>query len=238
MSVGIVKESKYEILAILREEYRVKSELDIYYNGEPWASGISKVDFTSFYINQYDSVFSSIPEGEPLYFVLHSPLGKIEFCTRLNPEPSSASSGTSLAFLLPDTLTILQRRVTQRVDVKNEYGFFCAGRHRSGENYKCVINDLSEGGCSFVSNTFNKKFMQQGMSLDNVEISLAEYGSITASLKVVSVIPVTQDSIQDRETFRISCKFNYKNPDFKKNMEDIILKITVDQKLKSRRLIS
>lgn len=77
--------------------------------------------------------------------------------------------------------------------------------------------------------------MDKGMALDNVEISLAEYGIIVTSLKVVNVTPVYQDRSHERSVFRISCKFNYKNPETKKYIEDTVLKITVDQKLKARR---
>ncbi|ROR13606.1 flagellar brake protein [Erwinia sp. JUb26] len=235
MSVGILKESKYEILAILREECRVKSEIDIYYQGELWAANIKKVDFSCFYINPGDTDFSSIIDDAAFSFVLHSQLGKIEFSAVLNTACDRQNTTNAIAFFLPDRINILQRRLTQRVRVKNDPEFFCSGRHKSGESYKCTINDLSEGGCSFISDSFKKKFMDKGMALDNVEISLAEYGIIVTSLKVVNVTPVYQDRSHERSVFRISCKFNYKNPETKKYIEDTVLKITVDQKLKARR---
>ncbi|MEJ4045805.1 flagellar brake protein [Erwinia sp. SLM-02] len=235
MSVGILKESKYEILAILREECRVKSEIDINHKGELWSANIKKVDFSCFYINPDDLDFPAIADNTMFSFVLHSQLGKIEFSAMLNAEYDPENTTNALAFFLPAGIKISQRRLTQRVRVKNDFGFFCSGRHKSGESYKCTINDLSEGGCSFISESFKKKFMDKGMALDNVEISLAEYGIIVASLKVVNVTPVYQNRSHERSAFRISCKFNYKNPDTKKYIEDIVLKITVDQKLKARR---
>lgn len=98
MSVGSLKESKYEILAILREECRVKSEIDIYHQGELWAANIKKVDFSCFYIHPDDSDFSSLMDNAEFSFVLHSQLGKIEFSAVLNAECDSQNTANAIAF--------------------------------------------------------------------------------------------------------------------------------------------
>lgn len=51
MSEGVSKKSRYEIIAILREEFRVKSKLDFSFNDLSWQSDLRKVDSSSFYID-------------------------------------------------------------------------------------------------------------------------------------------------------------------------------------------
>ena len=227
-----MKTSRYEILAILRESSRVKSTLDIYYNNMRYTSQIKDILFDFFSIHKCEMAFPTELQCKTFSFIIHSQLGKIEFLAELSAENNS---GKSLTFLLPESVCVIQRRTSQRINVRDNDGFYCSGRHRSGENFKFSINDLSEGGCSFITGEFNNKFIDKGLSLDFVEFVLSDYGSFIGSVNIINVVPFHPKNSYERDLFRISCKFKYKNNEQREIIEDLILKIAVDNVIKKRR---
>lgn len=79
MIEGTIKTSKYEIIAIFREEQRKQTEIDIFFNNKSISTQIARVDFAEFHI-QSDS---KIPAGN------NSNL----FCIVIQERSSSPPSG-------------------------------------------------------------------------------------------------------------------------------------------------
>lgn len=48
MTEGTIKTSKYEIIAIFREELRKQSEIEIFYNNKNFITQLARVDFQNF----------------------------------------------------------------------------------------------------------------------------------------------------------------------------------------------
>ena len=71
MTEGTIKTSKYEIIAIFREELRKQSEIEIFYNNKNFITQLARVDFSEFHIVTH----TRIPPGHRFKFVLHSDSG-------------------------------------------------------------------------------------------------------------------------------------------------------------------
>lgn len=76
MTEGTIKTSRYEIIAIFREELRKHSEIEVFFNNKNIMTQLTRVDFAEFHIVTQ----SKIPPGHKYKFILHSDSGKIEFC--------------------------------------------------------------------------------------------------------------------------------------------------------------
>lgn len=117
MSEGVSKKSRYEIIAILREEFRVKSKLDFSFNDLSWQSDLRKVDSSSFYIDLPPSFQPSLSENGDVCFQIHSKLGRIEFATaQINTEHNSPDN--IFRFAIPESINILQRRSSPRLKTR------------------------------------------------------------------------------------------------------------------------
>lgn len=75
MTEGTIKTSKYEIIAIFREELRKRTEIEIFFNNTSIITQLTRVDFAEFHIQTH----RKIPSGHKIRFLLHSDSGKIEF---------------------------------------------------------------------------------------------------------------------------------------------------------------
>lgn len=233
MSEGVSKKSRYEIIAILREEFRVKSKLDFSFNDLNWQSDLRKVDSSSFYIDLPPSFQPSLSENGDVCFQIHSKLGRIEFATaQINTEHNSPDN--IFRFAIPESINILQRRSSPRLKTRESYQFCCSGRYKNGVTFKHTLNDVSDGGCSFISTQSQLKFMRKDNVLENVEMSFGEYGSVMTNLKIISVTELHSEKSYEEADFRISCMFQHKSDDYKHYIENVIVKLIIDNKIKNK----
>ena len=149
MTEGTIKTSRYEIIAIFREELRKHSEIEVFFNNKNIMTQLTRVDFAEFHI-------------------VHSDSGKIEFCSSLKKSYNSdAERGNKVSFALPECIHVVQRRRDPRFRLHHRYDFFCRGRHRNGENYLFDIKDISDGGCALIAKSPNLKFLTHSSILKN-----------------------------------------------------------------------
>lgn len=95
MTEGTIKTSKYEIIAIFREELRKQAEIEVFVNNKSTITQLTRVDFAEFHI----TTTCKIPAGHKVKFILHSDSGKIEFCSTLKKiYASSEGKGNKVAF--------------------------------------------------------------------------------------------------------------------------------------------
>ncbi|EFN9698441.1 PilZ domain-containing protein [Citrobacter portucalensis] len=233
MSEGVSKNSRYEIIAILRDELRIQSKLYFYCNDIKHQSTLKKIEGNFFYIKPSTS-HPGLPKESIFYFIIHSPLGKIEFTTN-NRITDKSNSNNLLCFIIPESLSILQRRTSPRINVGYESQFYCSGRYRSGTIYKYHLNDISEGGCSFISLEPLHSFIRNGNKLENSVLNLGEYGQILVNLKIKHISEENNRKQCDATRFRVSCMFYYESEEKKEKIEKIIVKLIIDRKIINRR---
>ncbi|KAB8135897.1 flagellar brake protein [Raoultella ornithinolytica] len=230
MTEGTIKTSRYEIIAIFREELRKHSEIEVFFNNKNIMTQLTRVDFAEFHIVTQ----SKIPPGHKYKFILHSDSGKIEFCSSLKKSYNSdAERGNKVSFALPECIHVVQRRRAPRFRLHHRYDFFCRGRHRNGENYLFDIKDISDGGCALIAKSPNLKFLTHSSILKNSVLSLAEYGEITIDLAIKNVVEVTLD--EDSESYhQVSCQFKFRHREDKTRIEKMLLDLILEAKRKKR----
>ncbi|MDV0787620.1 PilZ domain-containing protein [Citrobacter amalonaticus] len=233
---GNLKKSKYEIMAILREELRVKSQLDFSYNDMKWRTSLQKVKGTYFYVNIPPPIRNNFPQRAGFNFLIHSKLGKVEFVTY----QGKFDSDSNWCFLIPDDISVLQRRLSPRFRVDNKLQFYCTGRFKDGTYYEYHLNDISEGGCSFIAPDNRLNFLSKGSLLYNVKIVLSDYGCLTLNLKIVDVVEQRIDINKEQfeiKNYRISCMFIHKSINHKERLDKILFNFIIDSKNKNRYFI-
>lgn len=228
-----LKKNRYEIIAILREEFRIKSILEFGYNDLSWKSTILLVDSSCFSIECSPPPQLPIPKNSIFYFSVHSNLGRIDFITTLLPTENN-SPDNLLCFAIPDSINIIQRRFSPRLNLRDNYQFFCSGRYKNGFTFRYALNDISEGGCSFTVTKSQLNSIRVGGVLENVNINLGEYGTIIVNLLVINVIKTYIEGLNAESDLRVSCMFQYKSNDIKNYMESIMIKLFVDDKIKRK----
>ena len=232
MPVGFYKKSRFEMLAIFREDCRVKSILVINHEGNKTLSTIKKLDAHYFTVE----LDTFTPYKNINYnFALHSHLGKLEFSTYLFKTETENHQAHIFRFKIPDKIKIVQRRIYPRILLNGHPHFFISGHYDNGGLYKFTINDISEGGFSFVTDNCQTNFIKKGRILKHVEVTLGEYGSTVTSIKVVSVTDLHTEQFPDLKKLRVSCSFHCKNKESQKFLENIMLQLTIDKKTKARR---
>lgn len=234
MPEGVSKKSKYEIIATLREELRVHSKLYFYFNGIKHQVTLKKVDSSCFYII-LPPPHIVLPTEETFFFTIHSMLGKIEFITNKRIAVKNNLAGL-ICFVIPDNITILQRRLTPRINAMEGYHFFCSGRHKNGTSFKFCLNDISDGGCSFISPWPLFNFIKKDSKLENVELNLGEYGQVTVNLKIKNIQEQENQKISNKVSIKISCMFYFRNEESRRNIQDIVIKLMVNNKIKNSRI--
>ena len=71
MSEGVSKKSKYEIIAILRDELRIQSKLYFYCNDIKHQSTLKKIEGNFFYIKP-STYYPDLPKESIFYFIIHN----------------------------------------------------------------------------------------------------------------------------------------------------------------------
>ncbi|HCQ9075835.1 TPA: PilZ domain-containing protein [Klebsiella pneumoniae] len=238
MLEGEPKRSKYEIMAILREEFRVKSRLTLSCKGMSWRSNIQKIDGLFFYSNISDPIDLNVHKNVDFKFIIYSKLGRIEFNTYQVSDGEIRLDGF-WCFTIPESIYIVQRRISPRLRIQDDCQFYCTGRYKDGVRYKNILNDISEGGCSFIATNVDLSYHSKGSVLYNSTMVFGEYGNVVVNLRIVGVVEFRDDIDEEQceiKRYRISCMFLHKNSDYKERMERVVFKLIVDNKIKNRRL--
>lgn len=230
MTEGTIKTNKYEIIAIFREERRKQAEIEIFINNKGTITQFTRVDFSEFHI----STAREIPDNHKVKFILHSDSGKIEFCSMLKKHYVQDENNTA-AFIMPECISIVQRRRDPRFRLHHEHGFLCHGRYKNGENYLFEIKDISDGGCALITKNPNLKFLSHNATLKNAILDLAEHGEITVDLVIKNVALVTLDDNEEpARDYQISCQFKFRHLNNKKRIEKVLLDLIMEAKRKKR----
>ena len=119
MTEGTIKTSKYEIIAIFREELRKQAEIEVFVNNKSTITQLTRVDFAEFHI----STTSKIPAGHKVKFILHSDSGKIEFCSTLKKSYAGGDRSVSRwynAGAIPDSVCATSTNSSVTADTKTE----------------------------------------------------------------------------------------------------------------------
>lgn len=232
MTEGTIKTSKYEIIAIFREELRKQAEIEVFVNNKSTITQLTRVDFAEFHI----SSTSKIPAGHKVKFILHSDSGKIEFCSTLKKSYAGGEGKCrKVAFTLPGMYPGGSTPARSPIPPRHEHEFFCHGRHKNGENYLFEIKDISDGGCALMTRSPNLKFLSHNAILKNAILALAEYGEITVDLVIKNVVMVTLDDNEKSDSYyQISCQFKFRHLDNKKRIEKVLLDLIMEAKRKKR----
>jgi hypothetical protein len=98
------------------------------------------------------------------------------------------------------------------------------------------LNDISEGGCSFISLEPLHSFIRSGNKLENSELNLGEYGQILVNLKIKHISETNNHKQCDATRFRYLACFITKVKK-KREIEEIIVKLIIDRKIKNRRTL-
>ena len=204
MSFGLAKEDKFEIIATLREELHKKTKLEVLCENSSVITQLEKVDFERFVISWHEDI---VPE-KVQYFILHSESGIVKFSARFEQTPS-AGAEVGLSYLIPDLIFFAQQRQNQRFSFMKGYDFFCFGRYKNGENYSFKIK--------------------------NISLDFDTFGSLQLDLKVIDVVLINEFD-EDNQLYschQISCEFDFKNRREETEVEKIIIKFLMSNKIRS-----
>ncbi|HCI6753671.1 TPA: hypothetical protein NPP81_003958 [Klebsiella quasipneumoniae subsp. quasipneumoniae] len=223
MKVENVESNKYEIIAILRDEYRKKTKLEIPLAKENALAEIIIVDSQFIYIYSNKNIESNI-----VNVIAKSHDGVISFSSEIE-QVSSDCDKYNYRLRLPSVLSVLQRRSSPRIQLSKKDMISCCGRYNNGESYFFNVANISIGGCSLLTNKPNEKFLNNGKKLNNARLSFGQKHEITLSLLIlddVKRVVCNNESIK----FQFPCQFIFKNKTEKNLVEKIIMDFTLKNK--------
>lgn len=230
MSFGLAKDNKFEIIAILREELQKKTKLEVLCENSNVITQLEKVDFERFVISWQGDI---VPE-KVQYFILHSDSGIVKFSARLE-ETSVAGVEAGLSYSIPDMIFFAQQRQNQRFSFLKGYDFFCFGRYKNGENYSLKIKNISQGGCALIVKDVNARFLYKDAVIKSATLDFDTFGSLQLDLKVIDVVMINEfdEDNQLYSCYQISCGFDFKNHREEAEVEKIIIKFLMNNKIRS-----
>lgn len=230
MSFGLAKENKFEIIATLREELHKKTKLEVLCENSNVITQLEKIDFERFTISWHEDI---VPE-KIQYFILHSDSGIIKFSARFATDlPSDAEAG--LSYFIPDMIFFAQQRQNQRFSFLKGYDFFCFGRYKNGENYSLKIKNISQGGCALIVKDVNARFLYKDAVIKGASLDFEAFGSLQLDLKVIDVVTINEFD-EDNQLYtchQISCGFDFKHRREEAEVEKIIIKFLMSNKIRS-----
>ncbi|MEG0097963.1 MAG: pilus assembly protein PilZ [Citrobacter sp.] len=228
MSFGLAKDNKFEIIAILREELHKKTKLEVLCGDSSVITQLEKIDFERFVLPPHKDI---VPE-KVQYFILHSDSGIVKFSARYEPS-SDAEAG--LSYHIPDMIFFAQQRQNQRFSFLKGYDFFCTGRYKNGENYSLKIKNISQGGCALIVKDVNARFLYKDAIIKGASLDFDVFGSLVLDLKVIDVVMINEfdEDNQLYSCYQISCGFDFKNRREEAEVEKIIIKFLMSNKIRS-----
>lgn len=222
----------YMIRAILREEQRKKTPIEIQDRGkriQANALTLKAINFTC-------TTVSPLASWDVHRFILHSDIGVISFLANRLPEENQGKHN-EYHFAFPQSLAISQRRMHQRLKLPHRENFRCCGRYHNGYNYSFTIHDLSCSGCSLIGNPPDNMDASRYRVLKNAVLHLGEYGDIVIDIEVKNIIEIAPKAADTGgHLYRLGCQFFFKDSRNKNKLEQKIMKIIVDEKTCSKKL--
>ncbi|MFQ0832453.1 pilus assembly protein PilZ [Citrobacter gillenii] len=230
MSFGLAKDNKFEIIAILREELHKKTKLEVLCENNSVIKQLEKIDFERFVLSPHKDI---VPE-KVQYFILHSDSGIVKFSARYE-QASAGDAQAGLSYLIPDMIFFAQQRQNQRFSFLKGYDFFCSGRYKNGENYSLKVKNISQGGCALIVKDVNARFLYKDAVIKGAALDFDVFGSLLLDLKVIDVVMINEfdDDNQLYSCYQISCEFDYKNRREEAEVEKIIIKFLMSNKIRS-----
>lgn len=230
MEFGMKKDNKFEIVAIIREELLKRTKLELRCKEITIVTQLEKVDFNYFVIAHNAASPPSLLQS----FILHSEGGIIKFKARYN-QILTDKLECGLVYYIPEVIFFVQRRAHQRFYFLKEFKFYCFGRYRNGENYTLQIKNISRGGCALISLDVNTRFLYKNALIKGTTLGFEEFGSLNVDLRVVDIIPTSEfdENNQLFTCYQISCKFEFKHSREESDVERIIIRFLMRNKLKN-----
>lgn len=224
MRTGLIKDNRYEIVAILRDAMRKKTTLEMHFERGVFNTHIQMLDNNYIYINSAESL-----SYEMVSVTLKDIDGVIIFDTLI---AEKIFSGTDCYFrlVLPSVLQIIQRRSSRRILTNKDQNFKCYGRFRNGESYVFDIVNISTGGCALSTPQPNVKFLTKGGGLKNARMLFGALGEVYVDLLVLnSAFKVDCDKYENC-IYQFPCRFNFKSVTEMKFIENVIMDVTLKNK--------
>ncbi|AFJ45180.1 putative type IV pilus assembly protein PilZ [Shimwellia blattae DSM 4481 = NBRC 105725] len=225
MNSGVTERNRYEIIAIFREEFRRRTDIEIVISGSSITTKISNLGAGFFSINMNPPVTA----GKNYLFVLHVESGKVEFTTTSLPSEEGQQR-----FMLPGEIQILQRRTDKRLMLPGDTPFSCHGRYKNGKNYAFSILDISPGGCALLSEIQHTELTHNNVLLKQAIFSLDDYGELIIDLAVrnVSKINTIKETGQPDTCYKISCQFQFRSPSERNRIDKLVTELLMENKRK------
>lgn len=229
MSFGLMKDNKFEIIAVFREELLKKTKLELKYANTSVVTQLEKVDFEHFVIPHHKDIVTKKIQT----FILHSENGIIKFNARIDQEMSDGMEN-ALAYFIPEMVFLIQRRQHQRFSFLKGHSFNCFGRYKNGENYSFKIKNMSRGGCALIAQDANTRFLYKDAVIKGVSLDFEQFGYLQLDLKVVDVVMVNEFDAENQlySCYQVSCRFDFKNSREEAEIERIIISFLMGNKVR------
>ncbi|MDN4237596.1 pilus assembly protein PilZ, partial [Citrobacter freundii] len=109
------------------------------------------------------------------------------------------------------------------------------GQSKNGENYSFKIKNISQGGCALIVKDVNARFLYKDAVIKNASLDFDTFGSLQLDLKVIDVVLINEFD-EDNQLYschQISCEFDFKNRREETEVEKIIIKFLMSNKIRS-----
>lgn len=229
MCSGLKIDSRFEIIAILRDGLTRKNNLDLICNGTRTLTKI-KIIFPDYFVIPSNSF---LPTNIIQSFALYSDSGVVIFKARYNPVlTTQLNFGRVYSF--PDIIFLHQRRHHKRLHVVDIFNFHCSGQHENGEFFRMQIKNISKGGCALLPEGLCASFLCKDSLIKGGVLNFGNFGSLCLDLSVVNISPTIEydEENQPIVTDIVSCKFLFRNKKEASAMEKIIVNILTYCKIK------
>ena len=128
-----------------------------------------------------------------------------------------------------------QQRQNQRFSFLKGYDFFCFGRYKNGENYSFKIKNISQGGCALIVKDVNARFLYKDAVIKGASLDFDTFGNLQLDLKVIDVVMINEFDEDNHlySCYQISCGFDFRNRREEAEVEKIIIKFLMSNKIRS-----
>lgn len=222
------RQGLYEIKAIIRDAFKKGTLAEIRTLCSYDCCRITQLDTGGFYLSWNKK--KPVPMQKVTVQLLDSS-AKYEFITD-KYEPLMSGGRCHLYMHYPDELLVTQRRRYHRMLLNYRGHYHCYGKFNDGLGYQFQIKDIAQGGCALVTNDSERARTLFGSTLRNAELNFGDAGKLIADLSVVhssKIKTICGDGVDD-STWHLACKFKRPNEAMQRKLEDIIIKLVLEEK--------
>ena len=225
------KQDRFEILAVLREAFKKNSRIEISCNKGIVISRLCKIDLDGLTI-PYDKKI--INGNQTLHFSIQNNISKIEFRTP-TIQLSPAENEGALHLPMPQKINITQRRKDLRIDVLEDYNFFCHGRFKNGEPYKMQIKNISKGGCALIIPKIVDYPALNGSILKNTVLDFDSYGKIPTDIFIINIKEISEIDINNQKKTYLHLACNFRSiSHIERELDDMLMNLILNQKKQNK----